>query len=415
MKQQSPGNWVGGFSVLNAERVACDSLVGKKLRLSWRYSGSLLIGQIVTARVKLKPPWGTLNVGGFDYRRWLVAKGYSGTGYIRQGDVEPVSAINPRERLSSFVRERLSQSRFTQAPGLLALAIGDQNRVSPAHWERLRKTGTIHLFVISGLHVALVGGWLFLLCHAVLRLLAACIPNAIPAHQVGVLLSFCGVAAYAWLSGLNPPVVRAAVMAALAVLGLLMSRRTTPLRILFGTFFLTLFLQPLSVLQQGFWLSYAAVAVLCWGVIGHQRQSGGVYTFLRAQIVLFLCMAPLLGVLVGAVPFISIPANIMAVPVVTLVTLPSLLLGLLFTKVSSVVSDWLLAVADISLTSVFNMLDWFLSVVPLQLQSFGYFSPETASVAGVAALVICIPVSLGLRFVVGIGLLPMLLANATNL
>ena len=261
----------------------------------------------------------------------------------------------------------------------------------------------------------LVVGCLFVLCHAVLRLSAAYIPNAIPAHQVAVLLSFCGVAAYAWLSGLNPPVVRAAVMAALAVLDLLMSRRTAPLRILFGTFFLTLLLQPLSVLQQGFWLSYAAVAVLCWGVMSYQRQSGSVYTFLRAQVVLFLCMAPLLGVLVGAVPFISIPANIMAVPVVTLVTLPSLLLGLLFSKVSSVVSDWLLAVADISLATVFNMLDWLLSVVPLQMQSFGYFSSVTALVAGVAALVSCLPVSPGLRFVVSIGLLPMLLANTANL
>ena len=146
--------------------------------------------------------------------------------------------------------------------------------------------------------------------------------------------------------------------------------------------------QPLSILQQGFWLSYMAVAVLCWGLMSYQRQQGRVIMFVRAQVVLFICMAPLLGVVVGAVPAISIPANMLVVPVVTLVTLPSLLLGLLLTPLAYDISHALLVLADFSLATVFAVLDWLLALVPLGLQSFGYFSPMTAVVAGLAALVL---------------------------
>ena len=154
-----------------------------------------------------------------------------------------------------------------------------------------------------------------------------------------------------------------------------MSRRTVHLRILLGTLILTMLVQPLSSLQQGFWLSYMAVAALCWGVMAFQRQPGRVLVFMRAQLVLFVAMAPLLGVLVGAVPVISIPANLLVVPVVTLVTLPSLLLGLLGSEFVHGIGRWLLTLADISLVTVFAVLDWLLAIVPVHVQSFG-FSPQ---------------------------------------
>ena len=146
--------------------------------------------------VKLKPLWGTRNVGGFDYRRWLVAKGYRATGYIQHGSAGELRAsVAP----AHFVRKRLLESGFSQAPGLLALAVGDQDGLTTAHWARLRKTGTIHLFVISGLHVALVGGWLYLLLLFLFRLFAVFASKSIPAHKIAMLLSLVGVFGYGWV------------------------------------------------------------------------------------------------------------------------------------------------------------------------------------------------------------------------
>lgn len=406
LRRQSPEDWLGAFSVMQVDETLCSSLLGAKLRLSWRSSEPLAVGQIVNGLVKLRPLWGSANSAGFNYQRWLIAKGYIATGYIKQGEL---AAKRPAKRTADYIRSSLFDPRLLHASSLLALASGEQSSLSTAHWARLRRTGTIHLFVISGLHVALVGGWLYVLALGVFRCASLLTPMPLASQQWAMLLSLCGIGGYAWLSGLNPPVMRASVMAGLVTLGMMMLRRAEPVRVLMVTFGLALIAQPLSSLQQGFWLSYTAVAVLCWGVVGYQRRLGNVTTFLRAQIVLFVSMAPLLGVLVGAIPLLSIPANLLAVPVVTLVTLPSLLLGLALTKVSGDISLWLLTVADMSLHTVFNILDWLLMTAPVQFQSFGYFPPATALTSAAAALLCSVPSNHGLRFMGLLALLPMML------
>ncbi|TAL54159.1 MAG: DUF4131 domain-containing protein, partial [Methylovulum sp.] len=55
-----------------------------KLRLSWYYpSDDIKAGQHWTFTVRLKPPHGSLNPGGFDYERWLFTEGTGATGYVR--------------------------------------------------------------------------------------------------------------------------------------------------------------------------------------------------------------------------------------------------------------------------------------------------------------------------------------------
>ena len=43
------------------------------------------MGQRWLFTLKLRVPWGAANPGGFDYRRWLLASGYSATGYVKTG------------------------------------------------------------------------------------------------------------------------------------------------------------------------------------------------------------------------------------------------------------------------------------------------------------------------------------------
>ena len=148
------------------------------------------MGQILNAQVKLKPLWGSLNVAGFDYRRWLAAKGYKATGYIQQANPLETPAV---ASITDRVRKRLIESDLKQASGLLALAVGDQEGLTTAHWGRLRKTGTVHLFVISGLHVALVGGWLYLLLLTPLGVVAALATKPMPVQKIAMLLSLGGV------------------------------------------------------------------------------------------------------------------------------------------------------------------------------------------------------------------------------
>ena len=84
------------------------------------------------------------------------------------------------------------------------------------------------------------------------------------------MVSLLGVACYAWLSGLQPPVLRASLMAAIVVLADSTQRRSVPSRLLLLAFIVSVVLQPLAIFKQGFWLSYFAVAGLCWAVVGYR-------------------------------------------------------------------------------------------------------------------------------------------------
>lgn len=409
LSRHAPEQIQGRFVVLSDIKQHCPGVVGKILRLSWRNSqNELAAGDILVATVRLKPLWGTLNVGGFDYEKWLLASGYNATGYIKHGLLE---SSQKSQGLSQWVRSVFANAQLVEKGALLALALGDKGQVAPEDWERLRITGTIHLFVVSGLHVGLIGGWLYLLCLACLRLGGLFLPVSTHSHRSAGLLALVGIFAYAWLSGLQPPVVRASLMASIVVLAGLTQRRAVPLRLLLLTFIVAVVLQPLAVFKQGLWLSYIAVAALCWAVVGYRRPMSKILAFVRVQFVLFLLMAPALSVIVGAIPLLSIPANLFAVPAITLVALPSLMLGLLLEPITPAVSDGLLMLADLSVITTKALLDALITMVQPRFQSLGYLSITTALVAGFAALAYCLPLNKTHKSITVLGLSCLLLVN----
>ena len=56
-----------------------------RVRLSWYEPPDLAAGERWLVEGRLRPPWGNLNPGGFDYERWLLGQGLAGTGYVRSG------------------------------------------------------------------------------------------------------------------------------------------------------------------------------------------------------------------------------------------------------------------------------------------------------------------------------------------
>ena len=161
----------------------------------------LVAGDIIVASVRLKPPWGSLNAGGFDYQQWLLASGYNATGYIKYGQLES-SQHSPK--VAQWVRSVVTSAGLVEPAALMALALGDKGGVAPEDWRRLRNTGTVHLFIVSGLHVGLIGGWLYLFCLTSVRLFGWCLRKVVHGHRLAVMVSLLGVACYAWLSGLRP-------------------------------------------------------------------------------------------------------------------------------------------------------------------------------------------------------------------
>lgn len=400
----------------------CPSLIGKRLLLRWRTEQQLGVGQNLALSVKALVPWGASNPGGFDYRRWLLAGGYAGTGYVRRGHLLPIDqTIGLRERWIDALASKLESHGLVNAGTLLALVTGDGRAVDAATWERYRRTGAIHLLVVSGLHMSVLAVMLFFLISNPLRLFVSG-----GRRQLAELLSASAVCVGAlgvvWFTGAGSPIVRVTGM----LIGLLLLRwlqwRVSIWRVLLLALVISTWLMPLQVFRSGFWLSYGAVSVLLAFFSPRHPAAGPIGSTIQAQGVLCLGLSPLVVLVVNEASLLSMPANFLVVPIVTLITVPFLFLGIFFEVLQSVLQPEsalfsalafdLLRGADFSLTLSDVLLDALLQSVERRSTSFGYVSTITGILAMIAGLVLLLPLKTYARVGAGCMLLSVCLQTA---
>ena len=291
--------------------------------------------------VRLKAPHGHLNPHGHDYELWLWEQGIQATGYVRAGprDAPPqrlgVTWQHPVEQARQAVRDAILQRLGSdrQAGGIVAaLVTGDQAAIERADWDVFRATGVAHLMSISGLHITLFAwvaaaavGWLWR------RSARLCL--AWPAQHAALAGGLLLATGYALFSGFGVPAQRTVwMLATVALLRLAGLRWPWPLVWLLACA-VVVALDPWALLQPGFWLSFVAVGVLFatdGGQSGaHQRPAARAAAMLREQAVVTLALTPLGLLLFGQASVVGLPANLLAIPWVTLVVTPLALLGVL--------------------------------------------------------------------------------------
>ena len=339
-----------------------DPRVPSRLKLSWYRSRAadaaavpaLLPGQHWRLTVRLRRPHGRLNPQGGDYAGRLLEEGVRATGYVR---AHPPPRLLGHETGGWLLAERARHAlreRFESALGerpwgglLIAMTIGDQRALDSAQWDLLRRTGLVHLAVVSGLHITIVGGLGALLGAAIWRRTRLAL--RVPALKAGVL---CGLAlawAYALISGLGVPVQRSVLMLTTVAICLLLNRLVSRGRILALALLVVVVIDPWSVIAPGFWLSFMAVAILL--VVGSGLRSArvsGLRAAITVQLAINLAMIPALLIFFQQFSLVAPLANLLAVPVVSFVVLP-LCLGSAVLPVDSLL---LLAHAVVEMLSV---------------------------------------------------------------
>jgi competence protein ComEC len=305
----------------------------------------LRAGQRWRLTARLKQPHGSLNPHGFDYELWLFEQGIRATGYVRANAPGAAERLDERaghpierwrQQLRDAVYARVSDPRAASTPA--ALALGDQSAIARDDWDVFRATGVAHLMSISGLHVTmfawLAGGAIALLWRRSARLMLAC-PALVAGRWGGV-----GVAcAYALLAGWGVPAQRTVWMLATAALLASLGLRWPWLLVLAAAALVVGMLDPWALLQPGFWLSFTAVGLLLASDAGRaavrpgawrQRALQGLRGGLRTQWVASLGLAPLGLVFFQQVSLVGFVANLVAIPLVTLLVTPLALLGALW-------------------------------------------------------------------------------------
>ena len=168
----------------------------QQMRLAWYGGPPVNSGERWRLAVKLKRPVGLLNPQAFDYQAWLLAQRIGATGTIKQG-----------ERLASAqwawrdaIRQRLlAVDAQGRSGALTALVLGDGAGLSREDWQVLQDTGTVHLLVISGQHIGLLAGVVYLLIAGLARF--GLWPNRLPWLPWACGLAFAAALGYGMLAG----------------------------------------------------------------------------------------------------------------------------------------------------------------------------------------------------------------------
>ncbi len=162
-------------------------------------------------------------------------------------------------RLVSIIRQKLQQkikkhfsssdvnSLSPQGAVLEALLLGERSRMDPSITRSLQKAGIYHLFAISGAHIAIISFFLF----SLFKLFRT--PTRLSYLLVMVFLLF-----YAFLVEGRPSVMRATIMALAFLFGKLIWRNVNLLNTISISAFILLLLNPFSLFNVGFQLTFAA-------------------------------------------------------------------------------------------------------------------------------------------------------------
>jgi competence protein ComEC len=223
-----------------------------------------------------------------------------------------------------------------------AMTTGQEAWLDPADVEHMRDSGLAHVLSISGLHMAVVGGFAFFLA----RLLIAAWPwlaLRINGKKAAAWAGLGALGVYLVVSGAPPPAERAAITASIAFLAILLDRQAITMHALAVAAFVVLLLQPEAIVTPGFQMSFAATAALValveawprrpreisapWPILAVQRAAGWLGAAILASLVAGAATGPFAMQHFNRTAVYGLAANLATAPVSDFVIMPMLALG----------------------------------------------------------------------------------------
>lgn len=299
----------------------------------YRPAQELEAGLAVEVTGRLRQARGFQNPGLFDYGAYLRGRGYhslfSASGanavtVIGHGELPAWQAAVGRVRRHVATAVQHIPASPAGRGYLLAVVAGDRQWVSAAVQDASRATGTYHLLSISGLHVGIVAAVVLLTLRA----------TRVPRRWTTALV-VTSLVTYAFVTGGAVPVVRATLMFSIALALLRLRRAPDGLSIIAVVALVVAVVDPLAFRAAGTQLSFGAVAGL---LLVYRPASRWLYDAVSARVrpawrwpvlgvahallvpaIVHVAIAPVLLWHFHRVPLVSIPANTLATPLLSVV------------------------------------------------------------------------------------------------
>jgi competence protein ComEC len=238
------------------------------------------------------------------------------------------------------------------------MVTGHDYSISQDDTTQMRNAGISHILSISGVHMAIVGGFIFF----AVRLLVSVLPwlaLRVNGKKLAAAIALAAVLAYLVISGTPPPAQRSAITASIAFGAILLDRRAITLRGLGLSALIVLAIQPEAVTEPGFQMSYAATAALVALAEAWPRRQRPINTPWALRLMQsgkdWLIAGLVVGIVAGAAtaPFAiqhfnristyGLIANLLLEPLSSFVIMPALALGTVAQLFGG--GGWLLSIA----------------------------------------------------------------------
>jgi len=265
----------------------------------------------------------------FDYADYLARQGINSTVLYPRIEVLESGQGNPllewvyslRHRLSGVIAEVLPEPQASLVQGIV---LGMRGNIPTSLKTDFSHSGTTHLLAISGLHLSIVTGILLVIGS---RLFGR-------RYHIYIWLALLAIWSYAVISGMNPPVMRAAIMASLFLAAEMLGRQRSAITALTFAGAIMVGINPQILWDASFQLSFLAMVGLIFvapwlqaqgrKAIGATLGESGIAASTTSYVSDTLCVT--LGIIIIVWPLIAYYFGIVSLvaPLATFLALPAL-------------------------------------------------------------------------------------------
>ncbi|MEO9457912.1 MAG: ComEC/Rec2 family competence protein [Lentilitoribacter sp.] len=328
--------------------------------LSRSGDGQLKVGHIIETRARLTRPSGPVYPKGYDFAFGAYINDIGAYGFIL-GAPKVLGSIRYQElpiksrfelfvgAIQSKISNRINDHLSGDAAAISsALIIADKKAISEETVTALRNAGLAHILAISGLHMVLASGTLFLTLRALLSLFPSLV-QAIPVKKVAAVAALLAATSYLVISGAPISAQRAWLMLVIMLGATILDKPAITLRNVAIAAIIIVLISPSSVTTPGFQMSFAAATALvsvygAWARIKLANYEHSTtyfketYLYRSVQFVVGLGLTALIaGLATGIFSSLhfhqlagyGVLGNVLAMPVVTFFVMPLALLSML--------------------------------------------------------------------------------------
>lgn len=332
-------------------------------------------GAVVRLRARLMPPMPPCLPGGRDMAReaWFSGLAASGTAVGAVEVITPARDDNWIARARHFLADHVRRAVPGSHGGIaVTLVSGNRATIDASDQQAMRDAGLTHLLAISGLHVSAVVAGAWFLAFRLLTL----VPGLALRVRVPVVASACGAAtgvAYTLLTGMHLPTVRACAGALLALGAVALGRQVLSLRLLALAAGAVMLMWPEEVIGPSFQLSFGSVIAIIaihdaapvraflrghadnwWrGILRHAAM------LVLSGMVIDLALMPIALFHFHRAGIYGSVANLVAIPLITFLTMPLIAAGLVLDLVGAGWPAWWLCAR--SLDFLLGFTHWLVS------------------------------------------------------